>query len=234
MIERERVSIVLNELQIQHSGLIDSTSQQKLGYMLGASHLLVIDYSRSYVSNTEALDVETHKLIEIKTGRILASVPLQIKQKATTDSDVQESNSFMSVKKDFIDYYNELMNIRPVETEAVDAYGNVTGSNYSNDSILYNALLNVVIPKYTLFAKKLQNIRPTTDEVQSLHKSYAEATNFFLEHYDGVLIGLQKQSINLITKANEKMELGIGKIKDFKKQFNSILKKYNINNIQSL
>lgn len=234
LIDREKVSNVLNELKMQHSGLVDIASQQKLGYLLGASHLLIIDYSRSYVSSTEALDIETHKLIEVKTGKILASVPLQIKQKAATALNVEESNSLPSVKKDFINYYTELMKIRPIETEAVNAYGNVTGSNYSNDSILYNTLINTVIPKYTLFANSLQNIRPKTDEVQSLHKTYIEATKFIIEHYDGVLIGVQKQDINLITKANEKMELGIGKIKDFKSLFNSILKKYNINNIQSL
>lgn len=234
LIDRDKISNVINELKMQQSGLVDVASQQKLGNMLGASHLLVIDYSRSYVSNIEALDIETHKLIEVKSGKILASVPLQIKQPAKTDSDVQESNSSLMVKKDFINYYNELMKIRPAETEAANAYGNVTGNNYSNDLILYNTLVDVVIPKYTLFTKKLHDIKPTTDEVKSLHKAYVEATDFFLEHYDGVLIGLQKQDINLITKANEKMELGIGKIKDFKSLFNSILKKYNINNIQSL
>lgn len=82
LIDRTKVSNILNELEMQYSGLVDVNSQQELGRMLGASHLLVIDYSRSYVSNTEALDVELHKLIEIKTGKVLASVPFKIKVNA--------------------------------------------------------------------------------------------------------------------------------------------------------
>lgn len=82
LVDREKASIVLSELKLQQSGLIDVTTQQKLGKMLGASHLLLIDFSRSYLSDTEALDMEIHKLIEVKTGKILASVPFKMKTTA--------------------------------------------------------------------------------------------------------------------------------------------------------
>jgi len=70
---------VLNEQKLQYSGSINTETQQELGEMLGASHLLIIDYSRFYVSNVEALDIETHKLIEIKSGKVLASISLRSK-----------------------------------------------------------------------------------------------------------------------------------------------------------
>ena len=79
LIDRGKVDNVLNEQKLQYSGSINTETQQELGEMLGASHLLIIDYSRFYVSNVEALDIETHKLIEIKSGKVLASISLRSK-----------------------------------------------------------------------------------------------------------------------------------------------------------
>lgn len=82
LIDREKVNNVLNEQKMQYSGSINPETQQKLGEMLGASHLLIIDFSRVYVSNVEALDIETHKLIEIKSGKVLASISFRSKVQA--------------------------------------------------------------------------------------------------------------------------------------------------------
>lgn len=78
LVEREKISKVLKEFEMQYSGFVDESSQHEIGYMLGASHLLLIDYHRTYISNNKALDVETHNLIEVKTGKKLASVSLMI------------------------------------------------------------------------------------------------------------------------------------------------------------
>ncbi len=78
LIERDKIDTVLIDLGTQQSGLVDTASQQKVGYMLGASHLLVIDGYAEYLLNSKTRYIESHKLIEVKTGKILANVPYRM------------------------------------------------------------------------------------------------------------------------------------------------------------
>src|SRR3989344_2920609 len=78
IVDRAKTERLLNEEELQLSGITNTDSQIKVGNMLGATHLLIIDYSRFYESLTKAQDVETCKLIEVRSGKTLANVLLKI------------------------------------------------------------------------------------------------------------------------------------------------------------
>jgi tetratricopeptide (TPR) repeat protein len=72
LIAREKIDRVLNEQKFQNYGL--TPSPVEFGQLIGATHLLIIDFAR--YSTTEAnkiTDVESHSLIEVKSGRVLSS-----------------------------------------------------------------------------------------------------------------------------------------------------------------
>ncbi len=73
LITREKVESVLAELKFQNLGL--TSTRVEFGQLIGATHLLVIDISR-YSSDTSTKkfeDVVTYTLINIKSGRTIAS-----------------------------------------------------------------------------------------------------------------------------------------------------------------
>lgn len=73
LIAREKSERILNEQRFQNSGL--TSSPVEIGKLIGATHILVVDFSR-YSSDKSAKkfeDVETHTLLEVKSGRILSS-----------------------------------------------------------------------------------------------------------------------------------------------------------------
>lgn len=78
IVDRAKTERLLHEEELQLSGITNTDSQIKVGNMLGATHLLVIDYSRFYESLTKAQDVETYKLIEVRSGKTLVNVLLKI------------------------------------------------------------------------------------------------------------------------------------------------------------
>ncbi|MEW6739158.1 MAG: tetratricopeptide repeat protein [Nitrospirota bacterium] len=129
LVERERIDKVLNELKLQYSGLVDIGLQQKLGKMIGASHLLIIDYSRVVKPNSEMLDIEIHKLIEVSSGKILASVPFNIKvvvQNKTAPSDLfSEGYHYLESGKyqEAIETFTKVMEINPNDTDALGNRG---------------------------------------------------------------------------------------------------------------
>jgi membrane-associated protease RseP (regulator of RpoE activity) len=68
VIDRYKLDDVLKELEFNQTGMISDDMRNKLGRTLGATHLLVIEYS--------LIDMHTYtyRIIEVQTGRVLASV----------------------------------------------------------------------------------------------------------------------------------------------------------------
>ena len=75
IIDRQKTESILKELEFQQTGIV-SESGAKFGKMLGATHLLVIDFSRTAPSKPyiKFVDSVSRRLIEIESGKTIASV----------------------------------------------------------------------------------------------------------------------------------------------------------------
>jgi hypothetical protein len=73
MVDRNDIDSIMSELKFQQSGLISRETQLKLGNMIGATHLLIIDYSFMQLNRNEFSYTITQKLVEIETGKVLAT-----------------------------------------------------------------------------------------------------------------------------------------------------------------
>jgi hypothetical protein len=75
VIDREKVENSIKEMEFQQTGLV-SDNRIKIGNMFGATHLLLIDITRAPASYpySDFMDVETRRLIEIESGKTIASV----------------------------------------------------------------------------------------------------------------------------------------------------------------
>ncbi|MEW6355262.1 MAG: PDZ domain-containing protein [Planctomycetota bacterium] len=74
LVDRRGVEDVLKELDFAQTGAVSNELRAKLGGILGATHLLVIEYSRFTKLQGANEDMERRRLIEIETGRVLCSV----------------------------------------------------------------------------------------------------------------------------------------------------------------
>jgi len=71
IVARENTDKILEELKIQQSGAV--TELIKSGKIIGATHLLVIDFNRFRTPDWSTLDKTTRRLIEIETGKTIAT-----------------------------------------------------------------------------------------------------------------------------------------------------------------
>lgn len=74
LVDRERMEEVLGELKFGISGVVSEELRAKLGEILGATHLLVIEFTRYRKAGGGQEDVYIRRLIEVETGRVLANV----------------------------------------------------------------------------------------------------------------------------------------------------------------
>lgn len=77
LVDRQRVTKILEELEIGLSGLISAETQNKLGELLGATHIVFVSYSRTPAGGRNK-DMKPIRLIEIKTGKVLVSYYLDL------------------------------------------------------------------------------------------------------------------------------------------------------------
>lgn len=74
VVDRQMTKAILNELKFQESGLVSSESRKKIGAMLGASHLLIVNYTWIVDKSGRGYALLTRKLIEVELGKVLATV----------------------------------------------------------------------------------------------------------------------------------------------------------------
>jgi hypothetical protein len=133
------------------------------------------------------------------------------------------------VQKDLINYYNnELPKVSPMESEAMEAYSSVAGANYQNDSVMYYALKDTIIPKYSEFYDKLTAIKPATEDVQKMHGEYIEAAKDQLEAFKLIIEAIDKQDEEVVKVANGDFEKAKIALDEWKAEFEAIRKKHNV------
>lgn len=114
-----------------------------------------------------------------------------------------------------MNYQAEIKKISPLEIEAIGAYSNVTGPNFRDDFTLKNILNSKVIPTYSDFAEKLGRIVPQTIELKNIHQNYIEGANLQLEAFKVLIKGIEKEDHSLIETANEKLNQGKNKMRQW-------------------
>ena len=218
IIDRQKTDTILNELKFQESGLVDNKSREKLGSMLGATHLLVTDISLSRAADNKAEYLYAMRLMEVSSGKTLSISTFKNKLEKSIDL----------VKLDFYNYYEKMKKILTLEQEAITAYSNVTGDNYKDDTTFYNALVNVVIPKYQAVLEQVMNISPTTQEVINIHRLCIESVNLHLQAFQTYKMAVAKQDKDLRNKGNQKLSLGKQKAQEFAIKFKELSKRPHI------
>lgn len=133
------------------------------------------------------------------------------------------------VQSDLLNYINvEMPKVATLESEAVAAYGSVSGENYQNDSIMYYTITDTVVPKYQEFYDLLNSITPATDEVKSLHKEYVRAAADQLESFKLILVAIEKEDAEIINQANEGLDEARALLRLWRADLDSACAKHNV------
>jgi membrane-associated protease RseP (regulator of RpoE activity) len=206
VIDRQHTEKMLNELKFQESGLVSEKYRMKLGDVLGATHLLIIDCTFTEDNAGQQNILMKRKLIEVKSGKVLATViAIETKERYTAE------------QRDLVAYYNDELakKIFPLEREAMEAYSSVTGSNFKDDNTLYVTLVNVVIPKYEVVVQLLSNISPQNSELKEIHRLYVEGAKFQLQGFHNTKTAIETNNSELIQQANVNLNMGRTKIEEW-------------------
>ncbi|MED4534645.1 hypothetical protein [Metabacillus fastidiosus] len=107
------------------------------------------------------------------------------------------------VQEEIISYVNEdLPEIAKLEEEVIGKYDSVTGENYKDDEILYDALTNEIIPDYSQLIDKLEAIQLSDKELRDIHEDYIEAANQQYSAFTKMLAAIENQDYALIEEVN--------------------------------
>ncbi len=104
------------------------------------------------------------------------------------------------------------------EVRIIDAYGSVSGTNYVNDSIMYEALYYEVVPSYTEFVRALEEIDSNNEVIRDLHAIYVEAATIQLGAFTVMISALEEQSTDLVELANQGLTEASALISDWQAQ----------------
>jgi hypothetical protein len=131
-----------------------------------------------------------------------------------------------SVQKELSQYYNkEIPKISPLEKAAISAFESVSGENYKDDELMQEFLIGEIIPKYSEFVAKLENISLKTEEVRSIHKDYVEGARLQLDAFKTLSLAIEKGDRSLAREANRKLMRGKEKIGKSEENLQGAMKK---------
>lgn len=75
VLDRQAIEQLVEEQKLSMAGIVSRETRNKLGEMLGSTHILMIDYSRHSSKKKKRLkDIKVARLIEVDSGNVLASV----------------------------------------------------------------------------------------------------------------------------------------------------------------
>jgi len=75
VLDRQAIEQLVEEQKLSITGIVSRETRNKLGEMLGSTHILLIDYSRhSSKKKKRPKDIKVARLIEVDSGTVLASV----------------------------------------------------------------------------------------------------------------------------------------------------------------
>ncbi|TKI58751.1 hypothetical protein E8L90_27000 [Brevibacillus antibioticus] len=114
-----------------------------------------------------------------------------------------------AVQEDLLNYINnEVPKIASLEKKAIADYSAVSEENFQDDDVMYETLIQKVIPTYAQFIGELEKISPSTPEVQEVHERFIAAATSQYSGFVMVVSALEKQDYAEIAKANANLAEG--------------------------
>ncbi|MCK9555044.1 PDZ domain-containing protein [bacterium] len=74
VVDRSRIRSLLDELNFQTTGYVSERARLEIGKLTGATHFLIVEFSRFPSGYNGFSDMLSKKLIDIETGEVLSSV----------------------------------------------------------------------------------------------------------------------------------------------------------------
>lgn len=145
VVDRARTKKICDEFKLQMLGLASIDTQIELGKMLNATHLLVVDFSRFPKSASKCDDVNIRRLIEVESGKTLASIAIKVETELEDPSNYRPRVTSTNLRQDILNYIAIIAESAVLERKAIDSYSKIFGNNYL-DKKLYYTLRDIVIP----------------------------------------------------------------------------------------
>lgn len=115
-----------------------------------------------------------------------------------------------------------------LEDEAITAYEEVTGVNYTDDDTTLEVLKNEVIPIYTEFIDELYSIEVSNPRLNDLHALYISGAEKQLEAFHLFVDGIENQTPAKIVEGNELLAEGRELIDQYAESIETISLEYEI------
>ena len=148
----------------------------------------------------------------------------QDKPQVQSKQDVKTPKN-VSVKTDFKRYIDNMRKLVNLETEALTAFNNQVDKNFKSDERLKQTLTSTTVPKMKQFKAKLDQLKPDSEEVMSIHKIYQKRTTMLLEAYEKMIVGLNKGDKTIISEAETIRQLSDLHYKEWNKKITEMIKK---------
>ena len=128
-----------------------------------------------------------------------------------------------------VEYTNQgILNIGPLEREALARYASVIGEHYTNDQRLYEELKNHVIPIYHRFLTGLRNVNPQDEEIKRVHGIYLRGAELLYDGFKTKMMGLELNNSKIVIQGNEKIVKGREEVLRWRLQLVELYKKYGV------
>jgi Trypsin-like serine proteases, typically periplasmic, contain C-terminal PDZ domain len=224
IIDRQHTEKVLDEIKFQQSGLVKDESRIKIGQMLGATHLLLVNRSVELRGGNEVSYVIWLELVEVESNKKLATTVLG-SEKKNLGKEFYDYIRTGDVRNDLQSYGRRVNEFINAESVALKAYKSVTGENYKDEKTFQNVLRETVIPKYAEYLTGMKSINPVTADVKAAHKLFVEAISLQYEAFQEMLEASETNNRSMFSEANNKMTAGRQLMEHSAKQFEDLVAK---------
>jgi len=139
----------------------------------------------------------------------------------TTTASAATASSFESRVQISLDYKSELKAYKAqlsklvkAETEIINGWSSVSGTNYTTDEAMYNKLVTM-LPKVNAFIGRVEAIQPNNSKLYKAHRLYVDGWNYQYQGFTMAMAALENQDYSQMTQANSYLSKGRAKITAF-------------------
>lgn len=131
------------------------------------------------------------------------------------------------IKNDLLVYVDNASEAMILEETALKYYRDVAGDKYEKDNTDV-VIKKMVIPKYIEFVKKLENIKPKTEEVKKIHEIYTKVANTRLKAFKQMQEGFEKKDGKLVKETDKILAEAQSSAEEYKRQLIKLTEEHNI------